>query len=252
MPKAPARSSKARIRDTPTVLSDQPNKVVSRSLLRSKASGAMLRSFSHSANRPHSLGVSGLGSPLPGLVNHAVNSKTAWLCSLMLISISGTGRRQGNRPNSGASRLPEQGGGDSQGPAGIDDVIDQQDGACGDRVDHGKNAIQVPALVEAVLLQLLRLIVAHLDHRRMERDAKPPGQTRTEVGHQFRVIARWNTGHPRWRRLRLPALANHFGRRFDQLVAELAGVFLVRDHATPAGIAPARQDTAGLGTQIRR
>src|SRR5690606_22291952 len=164
MPNAPARSSRAPIRATLTVLSDQPNNVASRSLPRNKASGAMLRSFSHSAKRPHSLGVKGLGSPLPGLLNHAVNSRTAWLCSLMLISISGTGCRQCNRPRSGAPRLPEQGGDDRQGPAGIDDVIDQQDGACWNGVDQRKDTIEVPALVEAILLQLLGLIVPHLDH----------------------------------------------------------------------------------------
>src|SRR6185295_14318513 len=118
--------------------------------------------------------------------------------------------------------------------------------ACNDFEDP----VEVVTLMEPVLLQLLRLVVAHLLDRAHERQPEPLSQTLGEVGNELRTLARGYAGYPgRWR-LGAPALPNHLHDSVYELVPKAAGMLVVGHHASPAGVAPTRENPSGLGLQV--
>ncbi len=117
---------------------------------------------------------------------------------------------------------------------------------------HLEYSVKILALMESVLLHLLRFVIANLADRIDERQTQTSGESAGKIRNQGRVVSRRNTGYPMRGRGWLPPLADHLGHRFHQLVSKASGVLIVRDQSAPTGIAPAGQDASLLCLQVLR
>ncbi len=147
------------------------------------------------------------------------------------------------------ARLPQQHGQDGECPARVHQVVHQQDGPGVRRRDDLKCAIEIRALVGAVLLELLLLGVADLGDHLTAGESQIRRQIPRQHGHQTWVPARRDEGHPGGLRVRSPSLPDERRRRLDQVRLERADRLREQHPVADRVVATVAEGAAGFRLQ---
>lgn len=91
--------------------------------------------------------------------------------------MSSPGGSERHGPHRPAARPAEEGGHDRECPAGVHDIVHKQDRPRRNRPYDPKRTVEVPTLVEPVLLQLLGLVASDFLHRRHKREPELARET---------------------------------------------------------------------------
>jgi hypothetical protein len=139
--------------------------------------------------------------------------------------------------NGAAARFPEKSPADRQGPAGIHQIVYQQNGSTRTGTFYLKSVRYIAGLLSAVLHVLLFRRILNLNQDRIKRETEPFGQPSGKISDQLRPPQRRDSGNPGWRRLRLPPVFNQIYSRRHKFVAKpVILIFINPNLPTPAGI----------------
>ena len=157
---------------------------------------------------------------------------------------------KGKREYGAAAVFKKQCRHDRHGPRGINEVVYQQDRARIHGPVDGKHTIQVAALVEPILLELLGFIATDLAHHRSKLELERLRKATRKIRNQRRVVGRGYACDPGRLWHRFPAPPDQPGRGVNKFVAEMVTVFVSGHHVSPAHVSPPAKHASRLGTEL--